>query len=107
MLHDLFLYNWRKKENGRKGLHAFTHPRTALKNASSLFSLNDMEVDIILKHMWPLTFTFPRYKESFIVTFVDKYCALEESCNAYKKKINLRKLYRLGYIFLSMVLIIK
>ena len=34
MLHDLFLYDWRKRENGRKGLHAFTHPKTAYKNAS-------------------------------------------------------------------------
>ena len=29
MLHDLFLYDWRKRENGRKGLHAFTHPKSA------------------------------------------------------------------------------
>lgn len=107
MLHDLFLYNWRKRVDGRKGLHAFTHPRTALENASSIFTLNDMETDIILKHMWPLTFNFPRYKESYIVTFVDKYCALEESFNAYVKKVNLRRLYRFAYIFLSMVLIIK
>ena len=34
MLHDLFLYNWRTRENGRKGLHAFTHRKTALENAS-------------------------------------------------------------------------
>ena len=26
MLHDLFLYNWRVRQNGRKGLHDFTHP---------------------------------------------------------------------------------
>ena len=51
MLHDLFLYNWRTRENGRKGLHAFTHPKTALENASKLFDLNDKECDLILKHM--------------------------------------------------------
>ena len=34
MLHDLFLYDWRKRENDRKGLHAFTHPKTAYENAS-------------------------------------------------------------------------
>ena len=37
MLHDLFLYDWRKRQNGRKGLHAFTHGKTAYENASKLF----------------------------------------------------------------------
>lgn len=107
MLHDLFLYNWRRKEEDRKGLHAFTHPRAALQNASSLFALNDTEVDIILKHMWPLTFTLPRYKESIIVSFVDKYCAIQESFNAYQKKVNLRILNRMAYLFISVVFVIK
>lgn len=39
MVHDLFLYDWRKRQNGRKGLHAFTHPQTAYDNASKLFDL--------------------------------------------------------------------
>ena len=54
MLHDLFLYDWRKKQDDRKGLHAFTHPKTAYENASKLFDLNEKEKDIILKHMLSL-----------------------------------------------------
>lgn len=91
MLHDLFLYNWRVRENGRKGLHAFTHPKTALENASRIFNLNEKEVDIILKHMWPVTIRFPKYAESYVITFVDKYCALQESFNAYKSKTRSKK----------------
>lgn len=80
MVHDLFLYDWRKKQDGRKGLHGFTHPKTAYENASKIFELNDIEKDVILKHMWPLTFfQFPKYKESFVLILVDKYCALFES----------------------------
>ena len=79
MVHDLFLYDWRKRENGRKGLHAFTHPHRALEIASSFLELNDKEKDIILKHMWPVTLKIPKYKESFIVSFVDKCFAVEES----------------------------
>ncbi|MBR4261672.1 MAG: HD family phosphohydrolase [Clostridia bacterium] len=86
MVHDLFLYDWRKRENGRKGLHAFTHPKTSLENALKIFELSDKEQDIILKHMWPLTIKFPRYAESWIVTFVDKYCAVSESFNHYFKR---------------------
>ena len=33
---------------------------------------------IILKHMWPVTPKFPRYKESFLITYVDKYFACVE-----------------------------
>ncbi len=107
MLHDLFLYDWRKRENGRVGLHAFTHPKTALQNASKLFSLNEKETDIILKHMWPVTLRFPKYAESYVITFVDKYCAIQESIKAYKSKKGMQKLYRYAYVFLSMLVILR
>ncbi len=86
MLHDLFLYDWRYRQEERKGLHAFTHPRTALENAQKLFDLSKKEQDIILKHMWPLTIIPPKYVESFIVTFVDKYSTLKESFKHYFKR---------------------
>lgn len=107
MLHDLFLYDWRKKEDGRKGFHAFRHPRIALNNASKLFSLNTKEQDIILKHMWPVTVAFPKYKESYIITLVDKYCAIQESINAYKSKRKLQLVYRYAYVFLSLFIIFR
>lgn len=80
LLHDLFFYDCENKLT-RPKKHISNHPKIALKNAEALFSLNDKEKDIILKHMWPLTFTPPKYLESFIITFVDKYCALKEWSN--------------------------
>lgn len=80
LLHDFFLYDWHITKL-RNGLHGFTHPYTALKNANENFSLNKIEKDIIEKHMWPLTIRLPKYKESFIVSFVDKYCSLMEIIN--------------------------
>ena len=59
-------------------LHGFTHPKTALKNASQVFELNDREKDIIIKHMFPLTPGLPRFKESWIVTISDKICSIME-----------------------------
>ena len=79
MVHDLFLYDWRKRENGRKGLHAYTHPKVALKHVSTFLNLNDKEKDMILKHMWPVTPAIPKYKETFVITFVDKYFAVAEA----------------------------
>ena len=104
MLHDLFLYDWRVKQEDRKGLHAFTHPRTSLYNASKIFDLNVKEQDIILKHMWPLTIKLPKYKESYIIGFVDKYCAIQESINAWKNASVLKKIYRYAYLILGIYL---
>lgn len=105
MLHDLFLYDWRKKyrDIDISGLHAFIHPRIALKNASEIFDLNDIEKDVIVKHMWPVTLNFPRYRESYIVTIMDKYSACLETYYYLKHKLRRKNIYRYAYIFLSMV----
>ena len=101
MLHDLFLYDWRQRHNGRKGLHAFTHPHTALKNASELFELNDIEKDIIVKHMWPVTPYLPKYTESFVVTFADKYSAIREAIYAFEDSKAYKKMFRYAYVILG------
>ena len=101
MIHDLFLYDWRVPQPGRKRLHAFRHPRIALNNAIKLFDLNEKEKDIILKHMWPLTVVPPKYAESYIITLSDKLCALQESARNYKKS----KAFRYAYVFLSLLVI--
>lgn len=81
MLHDLFWYDWRTEKTPQ--LHAFYHPKNALENAEKLVTLNKIEKDAIVKHMWPLSSGFPRYKESYVVTMSDKYCATVEIFNQY------------------------
>ncbi len=41
--------------------------------------------------MWPLSLAMPRYKESFLVTFADKYSATIEVFLGYKKIFSHRK----------------
>lgn len=105
LLHDLYLYDWRKKQPGRKRLHAFHHPRIALNNSKKLFTLNQKEEDIILKHMWPLTVVLPKYKESYIITLVDKYCTLHETWDYYRSHLNQKRAYRFTYLFFSLLVI--
>lgn len=105
MLHDLFLYDWRKKQDGRKGLHAFRHPRIALNNSLKIFNLSKKEQDIILKHMWPLTFVPSKYLESYVVSTADKYCALKESSNHYLEIFKTKKIFRYTYILLSLIFV--
>lgn len=93
LLHDFFLYDWHIPGNS-EGLHGFSHPKRAHDNALSYFKLNHLERDIILKHMWPLTLSMPRYVETFVVVFVDKYCSIMETfrLNNKKRLVNLQKL---------------
>ena len=101
MLHDLFLYDWRDKRpfKGILKMNAFTHPKVAIENAEKICNLNEKEKDIIVKHMWPVTFfLMPRYAESFIVTIADKYCALSETKEYIIKKRRIRKAYIISYL---------
>ncbi len=77
LLHDYFLYDWHDYRPP-EGLHGFTHPGAALKNARVDFELTTREQDIISKHMFPLTPRPPRYRESYLVSMVDKACSLYE-----------------------------
>ena len=81
MLHDLYLYTWHKECGVVKEIlkkHPWIHPKIALKNATSYFDLNDIEKDIIITHMWPVTIKLPKYAESFIVGIADKLCCVME-----------------------------
>lgn len=90
LLHDFFLYDWRKgqRNNGKKARwHATRHPKIALEMSQKNFSLNEKEKDIIEKHMWPITVRLPKYKESLVVGFVDKFVASKEFLKAIQDKV--------------------
>ncbi len=93
LLHDLFLYDWHIAQS-HEGLHAFSHPRAALNNATRICTLSAKEKDIIITHMWPVTpRSFYRYPESAIVSTVDKICALGEVFHIFHRN---RLALRLG-----------
>lgn len=83
LLHDLFYYN-RKEYNSLKTKnqlsHSMLHSLMAADNAAKIIDMSDLERDIIEKHMWPVTKPLPKYKESYVIMFVDKYCAVLEYC---------------------------
>lgn len=91
LLHDLFYYDWRTTKFD-EGSHAYMHPRIAVKNAEKITELSDLERDIIIKHMWGATITPPKYKEGYIVTLVDKYCAIAEAAIPLVERFNSYKM---------------
>ena len=94
LLHDYYLYDWEKE--GRKNKkkvckkefckkHGFTHPKIAYDKAKEKVELNEIEEDIILHHMFPLTITTPpKTKEGWLVNIVDTAVAIYEYMPFYK-----------------------
>ena len=76
LLHDFFKNSYKKSK--RKKLLVI-HPKYALYNSRKYFELNTIEKDIIKSHMFPINIKIiPRFKESFIVTIVDKFSCMYE-----------------------------
>ena len=84
LLHDYFLYDWHEKDRSHR-LHGFRHASTALRNAEGDFQLNEVEKNIIARHMFPLNPIPPKYKEAWVVCLADKYCAFLETVRLAEK----------------------
>lgn len=79
LLHDYFLYNWHEPGVGHE-MHAFMHATRAMRNAQLAFpDLTLREADAIRSHMFPLTPVPPHYREGWLVTYADKWCATYET----------------------------
>lgn len=79
LLHDFFLYDWRTERLPMGKQHAFEHPKEAYRNSLKyITNITEIEKDIILKHMWPLSLRSPKYLETLIVILVDKLIASDE-----------------------------
>ena len=85
LLHDFFLDEVNHESRIERLRH---HPECAVKNASKYSDLSDRQKDIIRTHMFPVTFTPPKYIESWIVDLVDDIAAVYEGC--YRMHLELR-----------------
>lgn len=76
-VHDFFLYSSKEHLPEFRG-HMSLHPNVALMNAEMELLLTDIERDIIVNHMFPLTPRLPKHKEALLVSVIDKACAVYE-----------------------------
>lgn len=83
LLHDFFLSN-KNRTKTERFLSVFKHPKICVQNALKNFELSTKEIDIIKSHMFPISFSIPKYAESWIVSFVDKGAAIYE----FSKKLS-------------------
>lgn len=88
LLHDFCLTC--KGEYTRKtyeDIWCFYHPQIALKNTEKYFAITDITRDMIIKHMFPITLSIPKYKETYLIAYWDKYYAIRELCTIKKHTI--------------------
>ncbi len=99
LLHDYFTDEDYRNTKGFKKYSM--HPVIALNNAIREFDLNQMEENIIVSHMYPMGKNKPKFKESWLVTGVDKGVAMYE-CARYKLKERLALTFVLVINFIKL-----
>lgn len=99
LLHDFFLED--NKDFSIKGkVHTLVnHPKYALNNACNYFYLSDMEKDIILTHMFPVSLNVPKYVESWIVDIVDDCVSIYERLHGISKQLS----FATSYMFILLL----
>jgi len=97
-LDEKYRENFIKKERCKfKELHGISHPIDALNNSKKYFNryLNERVEDAIVTHMFPLSIIngqIPKYKESYVITMVDKYVSFNfENIKELTKYLGLKK----------------
>lgn len=79
LLHDLFYHDSCEMNTARE--HLRNHPDIALENAEKLTDLSPLEKDMILSHMFLVSMKYiPKFKESYILSAVDKVVSINEVC---------------------------
>lgn len=79
LLHDFCLEDWRHNKIFKlRHFWGFCHPGLALKESEKRFKVNDLEKEMILKHMFPLTIVPPFHREGYIIMFWDRYWCIRE-----------------------------
>jgi len=80
LLHDFYFNRIEEQVYIMDKIKLFTdeHPEDAVENASKRFSLSNLEKDIIVSHMWPVSTHIPKHRESFIVSICDKIFSFDE-----------------------------
>lgn len=101
MLHDFYLETIKEQNNfkDKYKLYSTAHPKEAVKNSKKYFGINEKEENIIASHMFPLCEEVPRFKESWIVTAVDKGVALTEFVRYFN--------YKFGVYFIFIINLLK
>lgn len=98
LLHDFFV-------DEVKGMNLIErlrlHPESAVNNALKIVDLSDKQIDIIKTHMFPVTFTPPKYLESWIVDIIDDIASIFERGNNFRKQCKTAMIFLYVLFFIN------
>lgn len=77
LLHDIGMTEDEVFESPSK-IKAKTHPLEGARIAKEEFGANEVQLDAILHHMWPIGLVGPRDATGWVVMLADKYCSMHE-----------------------------
>ena len=98
LLHDFF-FDELKDEKMKVSLKK--HPEIALENSRKYFEISDLQADIIVKHMFPITKELPKYKESVIVDIID------DVSSVYERTYSINTEFQTALNFILIVILLK
>lgn len=78
LLHDFFFEENEGASYSSRVKTLIHHPEYALENATKYYDLTEMEKDIIVSHMFPISLRLPRFLESWLVDLVDDCVSVGE-----------------------------
>ena len=99
LLHDFFFENRNDSKLNERIVTLVNHPKYALKNACENFDLTELEQDIIVSHMFPVSARLPKYAEGWIVNLVDDVVAIAEVSYKARNKIS----YALNFALILLI----
>ncbi|MCR5716797.1 MAG: HD domain-containing protein [Lachnospiraceae bacterium] len=93
LCHDLGLARFRHTYQSGKQC-CFQHPVDSVDVAKEILpDINEVEVDIISHHMFPLTIHPPKTVEGYVITYADKYCSIKDFVCIVAGKLRRKKVY--------------
>lgn len=95
LLHDFFLDD---VENENKIAKLRRHPGCAVAKSLKYYDLTEKQVDIIKTHMFPITFTPPKYLEGWLVDLVDDAASVYERAYSVRREISAAMMFLLVLI---------
>lgn len=88
LLHDFFFSDDERTQFERV-FSTFVHPKKAVQNSKRIFGINELEENIILSHMFPVSLIeLPKYAESWVVNTVDKTVGMYEFIFKFKYQVS-------------------
>ncbi|MBQ9228028.1 MAG: HD domain-containing protein [Eubacterium sp.] len=84
LLHDFYLYEWYTEKHEEK--HIWYHPKQSVKNIEARFgALSEMQRNMILAHMFPMSYETPASTGAWLLTLADKHCATSDYTGVSKR----------------------